>query len=354
MEQTPEKSEPPPSYRETYRRHRKLFCLPVILGAVAGAFFLFSSAGSYKSTASIWVDTAPPLASTVGAELTTPLNTPPAAAEQGILTELLTTQSFATSVAKSALIAKSLGGPASIDKQVTETVAGEQLLKISYSGPSPAVAQSVLNAIVTQLRDYNNGLTAQHNQQAEAYDTEQVKLDEAALSTARTNANAYLAQHPGASQSDPNVLALTAAENNALTQLGQANSALSQATATHNAGGWSMEVVDAASPGVAPALGKKKIVEVILGGAFGGLLLSFLVVVALTPAKKEVWEDELPLGTPLAPNGATDTFRGQGSVPTAAGNGQSDLPTAVGQDGPGLSTSERRFVFIRPSKQTDD
>ena len=45
MEQTPDKSNPPPStsYRETFRRHRKLFLVPVVLGALAGAFFVFTS-----------------------------------------------------------------------------------------------------------------------------------------------------------------------------------------------------------------------------------------------------------------------------------------------------------------------
>ena len=90
MEQAPDESKSPPStsYRETYRRHRKLFFVPVILGALAAGFMAFTSGGSYQSTASLWIDTAPPLASSVGASLSPPLTEPPAAAEQGILNEL--------------------------------------------------------------------------------------------------------------------------------------------------------------------------------------------------------------------------------------------------------------------------
>jgi uncharacterized protein involved in exopolysaccharide biosynthesis len=365
LEQTPDKSNPPSSsYRETFRRHRKLFCIPVVLGVLAGAFFVFTSTPTYKSTASLWVDTAPPLASTVGAGPTNPLVTPPAASEQGILTELLTTQSFAAAVAKSSSLGKSLGNKASIWKnaptyleagQVVPTVYGQQLLRITYSGSSPSEAQSVLNGVVTQLRDYNNSLTADHNDASVAYDKEQVKLAEATLAAARSNVNAYLAQHPGASQADPNLLALTAAENNAVTALGTANATLSQTSATNSAG-WTIQVIDPANPGIAPAVGKKKMLEVILGGAIGGMLLSFLVVVAITPAKKEVWEDELPIGTAFPSHMApADPFRGQAPAPAAFANGHSPARTAVGHpDGPRLSTGERRFTFRRPSDHVED
>ena len=241
MEQAPDKSKSPPStsYRETYRRHRKLFFVPVILGALVAGFIAFTSGGNYKSTASLWVDTAPPLASSVGASLDPPLSQPPAASEQGILTELLTTQAFASSVAKSSLLGKSLGSDASIqknapayveDKQVGSLVTGAQVLKITYTGSSAAMAQSVLGGIVEQLRVYNDGLSAHHDQAAVTYDKEQVNAAETALATARSNVNAYMAQHPNAGQSDPNLQSLTTAETNASTQLGQANTALAQAT----------------------------------------------------------------------------------------------------------------------------
>jgi uncharacterized protein involved in exopolysaccharide biosynthesis len=380
VEQTPDQGKPPPpsSYRGTYRRHRKLFLVPVILGALAGAFFVFTSVPSYKSTASLWVDTAAPLPSTVGVGPTTPLSAPPAAAEQGILTELLTTQSFAASVAKSSALGKTLGNAASIWKtaptyleagQVAATVAGAQILRITYSGSSPEEAQSVLSAVVNQLREYNNNLTAQHAQNSAAYDREQVKLAQAALTAARDNVNSYQQQHPGAGPADPNLLALSAAENNAVTALGTANATLSQATGTSNTGGWTLQVVDPASPGQGSPVGKKKLIELILAGAFGGFVLSFLVIVLLTPAKKEMWEDELPIGTPFASNvPPAEPFHRQSSVAEAVKNGHSTVPTAVGhqdghsteptaaghQDGRRLSTVERRFIFRRPNEKVED
>ena len=88
----------------------------------------------------------------------------------------------------------------------------------------------MLTAVLTQLRDYNDNLSADHNLAAIAYDRQQAKLAQADLAGARSNVNTYLAQHPDASQADPNLLALTAAENNAVTALGTANATLSQAT----------------------------------------------------------------------------------------------------------------------------
>ena len=287
---------PATSYRATFRRHRKLFCTPVILGALAAGFFLFGVAKSYTSTASLWVDTAAPAASSIGTSTGAPLAEPPSAAAQGILGELLQTRAFDSSVADTSLLGKSLGSPAAIEAraegelgagQIAQAVPGNQILTVSYTATSPAMAESVVGAVVTQLRDYTNRLTAQHNQAGLGYDRDQVKAAQVELSTARSNVAAYLAQHPGATQSDPNYAALVAAEGSAATQLAQANSALSQAASTSNANGWSIQVIDSPSPGTAATPHKSKMAEVILGGALAGLLVSFFAVVALTPAKKE-------------------------------------------------------------------
>lgn len=361
VEQVPDKtkSPPPTSYRETYRRHRKLFAVPVVLGALAAGLMAFTSGGSYKSTASLWVDTAPPLASSVGADPNQPLAEPPASAEQAILTELLTTKAFASAVANSSSLGKQLGSAASIEKnaptymengQVGSLVTGQQVLKITYTGKSSGMAQSVLGGIVEQLRKYNNGLTAQHNQDAVAYDNQQVKVARGALSTAQSNLNAYQAQHPNVDQSDPNVLSLTSAETNASTDLAQASQTLGQATGTQDAGGWTIGVVDPPGSPVAATLGKKKLLELILAGAFAGMLVSFLAVVLLTPAKKEVWEDELPIGNG---NGKPFVPDVPPADPLPFPMQSSSMPTGVGPGRPRVAVGGR--VFVRsPSEQIED
>src|SRR3954471_19446894 len=106
MDQGLDKSSPlSTSYRETFRRHRKLLCLPVVLGGLAAAFFLFGTGKTYSSTASLWVDTTATAPSSVGdGSGSTPLAQPPAVAEQSLLSELLTTRAFTASVAQNSLL----------------------------------------------------------------------------------------------------------------------------------------------------------------------------------------------------------------------------------------------------------
>jgi hypothetical protein len=321
------KSPPPTSYRQTWRRHRKLLSVPMILGAVVAAFFALHHAKTYASTASLWVDTTANVPSSVGSNDSGFTSAPPAASEQQIMNELLTTHAFVASVAKGSLLSAAALDP----KQITSTVDGSQVLTIKYSGPSPAATQRVVEAIVGQLRDYNSTLTAQHSQAAVAYETNQVKIAQQALAAARNATDTYMAQHPNAGPQDPNYAALATAQTNAATELGQANTALSQASGTSQAGGWMIQVIDPPSVASTVAYGKKKMLEVILGGVFGGLLVSFLAVVALTPAKQEVWEDELPVGKPRIPDPPSSSVRENGMLLT-----------------------KRRFVLPRDSEKVEE
>jgi uncharacterized protein involved in exopolysaccharide biosynthesis len=356
-----DKSKPPStSYRETFWRHRKLLSMPVILGGLAAALFLFATGKTYQSTASIWVDTAPPAPSSIGAN-TNALAEPPAVSELAILNQLLRTRRFAASVAKTSLLGKSLGSADAIrDKavgqlgngQVKGMVPGGQVLQISYSAASPAMAESVLGAVITQLRNYTKHLAGQHDQAAVGYGREQVNVARAALATARSRLSAYQSQHPGVTQSDPNYVSLVAAQTNAVTQLEQANTTLSEMTGAGNPDGWSMRVIDPPQAITAP-LGKKKIVEVILGGLLAGLLVSFLAVVALTPAKKELWEDELPIGGPFVPDVPPADLVPAWSrgVPTEPAQ-STPATTAAGRSG--LSLGDPPFQFGGPSAPPEE
>jgi uncharacterized protein involved in exopolysaccharide biosynthesis len=341
------KSPPSTSYRQTWRRHRKLLSVPMILGAVVAAFFAVHHAKTYSSTASLWVDTTANVPSSVGANDSSFMSAPPAASEQQILIELLTTRAFTDAITKNSLLgsaASSRTPAAAVDpKQITSTLDGSQVLTIKYSGSSPAVTESVVGAVVAQLRDYNTSLSAQHGQAAVAYDTQQVKIAQQALANARNQADAYMAQHPNVSAQDPNYASLATAQTNAATQLAQANAALSQASGTSQAGGWMIQVIDPASPATAVAYGKKKMLEVILGGVFGGLLVSFLAVVALTPAKKEVWEDELPVGKPILPDRDLSS-----PLPDR------ELSSPQDENGTGSLSAKRRFALPHSSEKVDE
>ena len=147
--------------------------------------------------------------------------------------------------------------------------------------------------------------------------------------------DAYLVDHPHATnQSDPNFSALTSAENAAGNQLAQANSSLSQAAGSENTPGWVVKVIDPPSAGIAVGPGKKKDIELILAGVLGGALIRFLGVVALTPAKKDAWEDEIPQGG-LMSRGATTV------APLSI--------SLVSQSEESPFASERQFILRRPA-----
>jgi uncharacterized protein involved in exopolysaccharide biosynthesis len=291
-----------PTYKQTFRRHRKLLSLPMVLGALVASYFAMAATPQYQATASLWVDTAAPNPSSVGGQ---GIQISPAASEQSVLTELLATKSFAVEVAQNSLLGSYLAsqgqGPlqkTAVDAleqlQVGSVIAGPQVLVISYTGPTEAVTTTTMQAIVKQLQKDNSGLTTQHTQAAVSYYTAQSTLAQKELTLARGQVANYLAANPKSNpQSDPNLSALMAAENSASTGLAQANTSLNQASAARSSGGWDVQVIDYPKSATSLAKGKKKMIEVILGGVLGGALVSFLATMALTPKLREPWEDEL-------------------------------------------------------------
>ena len=105
-------------------------------------------------------------------------------------------------------------------------------------------------------------------------------------------------------------------------------------------------MVDAPGPAISAALGKKKLLELILAGAFAGLLVSILAVVLLTPAKKEMWEDELPMGRPFVPDAPPAD-----PLPFSM---QSSPASGSGKERPRLATGGRQFVFRGSSERNED
>jgi hypothetical protein len=63
-----------------------------------------------------------------------------------------------------------------------------------------------------------------------------------------------------------------------------------------------VQVIDYPNGATSLAKGKKKMIEVIFGGVLGGALVSFLATMALTPKRRDPWEDEL-LAEPALPAG---------------------------------------------------
>jgi hypothetical protein len=318
----------------------------MVVSVLVAALIVLASAKSYKSFTDLWVDSAAPAPSSLGASaLSLGAGVSPATQEQGVLNELLATRSFVLAVGHGSALGSSLPGNHSgssltssgrspvdakiisaVSKNVTSLVEGPQVLQITFSGPTPAVARSALDALVRQLQSDSAGFIAQHNQSALSYYRSQLATANQALTTARNQVTAYLGQHPGATAGgDPNLGVLTGAEAAASTQLLQANTALNQAAG----GGWNVQVIDPPANGLL-ATSRNKQLLAIFGGLLAGAMISFLGTIALTPGRREYWEDELPKALP---NGASATTAHAGA--------------ARGAGGRQLSTTRRLIVASR-------
>ena len=211
------------AYRETFRRHRVLLSLPIVIATLIGAYMVISAPKAYMSTVSLWVDN--PASSTSSIQDNNPSLTPPSQQEQSVLSELLSTDTFDQQVASQSQLGSYLasnssggglpliggGGGSTVSriaaalsaKNVVTAVPGPQILQISFTGSTPAVAQSTLKAIVAVLQKETARYLAQHNQAALGFNESQVATAKEAVTTARNAESAYLAQHPGANQGDP-------------------------------------------------------------------------------------------------------------------------------------------------------
>jgi uncharacterized protein involved in exopolysaccharide biosynthesis len=363
------------TYRQTFRRHRLLLSVPIVLAVLIAGGLTVMSPKSYMSTASLWVDNPATTDSSLGN--LNPAMTPPSTQEQNVVTELLATEGFDLKVAHNSSLASYLsshsgggipllgGGGGTLKDRivaalappaVSTTVPGPQVLQISFTGPTPQVARSTLRALVTQLQKDSSSFSQTHSQAAIQYYLGQVDTATQALQATRNQADAYRAQHPNAQPGDPNLAAFQAAETSAGSDLAQAQAGLSASKAAVKGGSTAsqVQVIDSADLPTAPTSGKKKQVEGILAGLAAGLLISFLGTLGLTKRESDPWEDELAEAAgsgPLAqPGGLSPHARGIGNrpypipAPAPTGNGSGEVPTQSG--------GQRTFVTSSGSPMT--
>jgi uncharacterized protein involved in exopolysaccharide biosynthesis len=314
-----------PHYRETFRRHRLLFLLPVVLGAVLGLTFSLGSPKLYRSTASLWSESA----SANTAEAFGAL--PPAGQEQSMLTELLTTYNFVHNVARNspmqaylethtstgwtptALLKQLLKGTPSLDdriatalspKRVTSTVHGQHILEVSLAAADPVLAKRTLQTLIKEYMRQRAVLAQSVLKSAQ----QQVDSASKSLAAARFNLNEYLRTHPGLPPNDPERQALTNAYRTGLGQVNTATSAMNQAFAAVASGSGlqsSLRVYDPPKLPIGTTTGKKRAVETAIAGGFVGALLSFLAIMYLSrPGRSEASPGGSPATLPgPSPNG---------------------------------------------------
>lgn len=348
------------TYRESFRRHRLLLSLPIIIAMVIGGYMAFSAPKAYMSSTNLWVDSPGSTGSTL--DNLDPGATPPSQQEQSLLSELLATRDFDLAVGHQSLLGQYLAthGAGSLNTKIVNAltgaivsgVPGPQVLSISYSGPTPEISQSVLKSVVAVLESQTAKLSQAHSNSAQIYDKSQIAAAQHSLTAARAEENAYLSQHPGAGPRDPNLTALSSAVTAAAGQLATARAGLSGASGGSAGGVSTLTVLDPATLPSVPTTGKKKDVEGVLGGLIAGCVISFLGVVALTRRESDPWEDELDETRPELPHGRPPA----GQIPSSVGHtSANDLENLVFADSPGAQyfSPERGFDGDADSRETD-
>jgi uncharacterized protein involved in exopolysaccharide biosynthesis len=310
------------SYLKTFRRHPRLFLLPIVLTTLVALWFVAGSPSAYESTASLWVDNPPPATSSLN-EANPTIQTP-AEEEQLLINELLQTKSFRLAVGHNGPLAAYLGrdpgqgwGPPALfamlsgggsvnsrilsalsSKKIELSVAGPQVIQVRYRAGTPQVATGTLAAFVKQLDRQRLQLSMLRGRSALAYYKAQVAAASKAVVTARQRTAAYVSDHPGATPaSDPNLKALKRGEIAAASQLAQATARVNRASSRVDAAvgaGNAFAVLDAPKVPSGPVGKIKQLLLALVGGLFAGALISFLAVVVLTRGADDAPNEPFP------------------------------------------------------------
>ncbi|HET7034279.1 MAG TPA: hypothetical protein VFI42_01220 [Thermomicrobiaceae bacterium] len=297
-------------YVATFYRHWWLY-LPILIlllaGTAVGTNAVVRKAAKYQSTTRIWVS-EPPLQQALGQTQSYQQRTP-AQARNDMLYQLIQTDSFIRNILTGTPTAGQLNGDLDHDQPtilkvragIRIQVLGANSVLISYEDASPEIAQSVLQNIVNEFR---NWLLASNLEQASAektYYEDQATSYQQQVDQARQNLDAFTAQHPSITPDDLTAQAqlqrlqsvLQAAEqtyNVAQSKLQEAEVINSLSSASTD--GSTFRILDTPTRPGNPASVLKKAIKYSglgVGGSFAFVLAAIFI---LTWTDKNVWTSE--------------------------------------------------------------
>lgn len=313
-------------YRETFRRHRLLFSLPLLVSVAFAAWFAFGAPPVYRSTARLWVDNGP----AAGSSLNTMAAGAAAAAlgdydeskgpadfEQSVLSEQLAVPAFDVAVGRDSLLPRYLasgvrrgfspsvllgrGGGSIADQivqslatEVTTSIAGPQVLQVAYGGPSPVVARSVLASLISHLEGASPTYGTDFARTEQNFFQQAATDARRAADNAVASAAAYKRGHPSATaQTDPMYEGLLGSVKTTRAVLAAAAAADASTSRGPGAGMKPVIVtIDSPSLPAGATVSRSQAALGLLGGLFAGLVFSLLAVFVATPDRRR-WDAEL-------------------------------------------------------------
>ena len=298
-----------PSYVQTFKRHRLLFSLPVVIMSVLALWFVLGTPKQYKAGASLFVDT--PVTQPSSFNDPNPGDVTPAAQSQQLLNELLATRSFRMKIGHKgpltkylathpgegwgpkALLGKLRGSTSPQDrtwsaldaKHVITALPGGQIMSIELHGPTPQVAVGTLKALLTTFASERRAIDVQRQESAVSHYKNQLTTAQAQLD----DVNASIASGDvSATEGLALQRASQARVRRATRALGQARFSLDAAKGS----GPMYQVMDAPSLPAPAVSGIKKSVFGVVAGIFVGCLISLLAIVLLTSSDDKERERE--------------------------------------------------------------
>jgi uncharacterized protein involved in exopolysaccharide biosynthesis len=301
-------------FLETLFRHKLVAILPILLCLLVAAGYQVAQPKSYTSTGSLYIDATVPGNS--------PTNTAnqyvdPSTLQESAIQELLTTRSFAIAVGDKGPLAAYLAShprasstglaavpllsnlfsssKGSVDDQVannlpsmvTLVTAGPQVVNITVAAPSPSVAAGTAQAVIDEYTSQTTAALTSTDQVAVQYYDQQLSQAEATLQQAQQQLTAYLVAHPTvpstgvgnatATELSQAVTLDTSSYQNVLSEYQSAE--LSLANVASQTG---FQVLDAPTASASPVSSSKKLLGTGLAGLVVGLLVSVLLITALT------------------------------------------------------------------------
>lgn len=187
-------------YINTFIRYVWLLLIPVLIAPVIGALIM-SSSSSYTATASLWVEQ--PLYIEQQRNIDGSMWDSPATQMANLLSELMSTRAFLTTVMENTSLRDSLKTEADraamlefINKNFKVEANSWRLVNVSFKDSQARPALEVLESVVTKFKAYYDDRINQQGEGATSYWQDQVKKGKDALDQANSALVDFLAANP--------------------------------------------------------------------------------------------------------------------------------------------------------------
>jgi uncharacterized protein involved in exopolysaccharide biosynthesis len=275
-------------YIQTFLRHKVLLIAPIVVALVAGLGLVMKQPKKFVATGTLWADAPVPNDSTV---FSGGSDGGPAAQQQAVLAELLHTHDFLSKVANR--VASPAGGPshpvtvsdaklASMEKTISVSTIGPQVLSVTAHGATPTETAGTANAVIQEFMSEMSATQQARARELADYYKQQADAAGKAITASQSQLASYLQSHPGASN-DPTAAQLAGTVGVAQQQYSQAQDNYSKASLalSHASDSSQLRVIDKPVAPSAPASSKKKIVFAGIGGLVAGSVISLLILMVL-------------------------------------------------------------------------